>query len=86
MTNKLLEGIQYRELKAQMPDWKHTQDQRYGDWIDIPGNGKGMVFATNAQFRTKPEYVYAVNQDAQVTIDEVLGSVKAKLSDGQTDI
>lgn len=87
MTDKLLEGIQYRELKPEMPDYRHTEDQRYGDWLDVPGSGKGMTFATSVQFRTKPEYIYSVNGVGEhANFDDALLALKTRFSNGALDV
>jgi hypothetical protein len=82
MTDKLLEGIQYRELKTEFPDYKYTEEQRYGDWQDVPGNGKGMVFATSTQFRTKPDYTYRVDNYGHQSLDDALEAIRNKFENG----
>lgn len=82
MTNKLLEGVQYRERKHEFPDWKQSEDSKYHPWKDIPDNGKGMVFASYTQFRVKPEFTYRVNDYGHQSLDDALEAIRNSFDNG----
>lgn len=54
MTN-VLDGVQYRTLKAQLPTWK--VDENYNDWEDC---GSSTEFPSGTEFRVKEEIEYVV--------------------------
>lgn len=73
----LLAGLQYRELKAQLPSWKN--EENYTDWQDC---GDLTNFPTGTQYRVKPETVYVVTDsfDKKVLTSRDKTEAMAKVS------
>jgi len=51
----VLEGIEFRELKAQLPSWR--VDENFTEWQDTDGR---VEFPTGTEFRIKEEVEYVV--------------------------
>lgn len=59
MTN-VLDGVQYRTLKAQLPSWRN--EENYNDWEDC---GNITEFPSGTEFRVKEEIEYVVTFNSQ---------------------
>lgn len=51
----VLDGVEYRTLKAQLPSWRN--DENYNDWADCAGM---IDFPSGTEFRVKEETEYVV--------------------------
>lgn len=60
----VLEGIEYRTLKAQLPSW--VAEENYEEWADCGGM---TDFPTGTEFRVKEETVYVVTFNSRKDLE-----------------
>lgn len=80
----LLDGLQYRELKAQLPSWRH--DENYTEWLDC---GNSNVFPSHTEFRVKPKLFYVVSFNGKLDTEtedktKAMSRVAKLIEDGFT--
>lgn len=61
--SNLLDGLQYRLVKTQLPSWK--PDENYGDWQDCDDC---TSFPPGTQFRVAPKFVYTVTFNGRTDV------------------
>lgn len=73
----VLEGIEYRTLKAQLPSWR--AEENYSEWADC---GNITEFPSGTEFRMKPiiEYVLTDSFDKKVLTSRDKTEAMAKVS------
>jgi len=85
--NNFLEGMQYRDLKAEFPTYGVDP---YGPWQDCPDAPASVTFAKGTQFRIKPKYTYSATvtgfgpkETLSGNKDKVMSFVAGALEEGK---